>query len=514
MNCLTKFLMQALSTFALLMMWPACCEAQDASFFEAIGRVIRQAVGADDPPPEAFADPAMEAGPDGVIPAERDREELAGRLKVYSDAMQSWVSQACMLPEEQRLKMKELFDATLKKDVDEFAKSKDPNRRNQSFPNTFPVLFARDDRPASAFSKKVVATLKKDLLTVEQIAVLEEKLTERASFHHRAYLRFVVGLIDKELYLTTAQREALIAELDARPKEIRHPLYSFQPQSYYFPYEAVSSVIPKTAGNELLEPSQKKRLQDLNGSDPNSQHIIFQASSGVDGWYKQMNEASLQQREKFLRAAAVRVSFYQKELNLSDEQALLLVTASKGAAVRAIGDWKETTQQTFEQMEQQIAQMGGNFGFGAQNIDTRRVDQNEIWIDAVKSVGDSDVYEKLKLQRNEAERDAVAECVLALLDEELWLLPEQRVPLISQIENSLPRKSDPAQYQEYIREVILFAHPLFSIPEKTRDESLMEAQREVWKKLQTFFQYQKANNYVQIQLRNNGGSFGFMLERK
>jgi hypothetical protein len=88
------------------------------------------------------------------------------------------------------------------------------------------------------------------------------------------------------------------------------------------------------------------------------------------------------------------------------------------------------------------------------------------------------------------------------------------VPLISQIENSLPRKSDPAQYQEYIREVILFAHPLFSIPEKTRDESLMEAQREVWKKLQTFFQYQKANNYVQIQLRNNGGSFGFMLERK
>jgi hypothetical protein len=55
------------------------------------------------------------------------------------------------------------------------------------------------------------------------------------------------------------------------------------------------------------------------------------------------------------------------------------------------------------------------------------------------------------------------------------------------------------------------AHPLFLTNEKKRNEVLTPTQQEVWKVMQSFFNYQNQNNYVQIQLRNNNGNFGFQI---
>ena len=164
-------------------------------------------------------------------------------------------------------------------------------------------------------------------------------------------------------------------------------------------------------------------------------------------------------------------------------------------------------------MEQQIAQMGQNFGFSASVIDTKSIDQNEIWKDAVKSVtaGAAQQQVEMRFQRVQGDKSAMAAGVLALLDEELWLTPEQRLPLLAQFEKTMPNDLTAVQYREYIRDIVLIAHPLFKTTEKKRDEILTEPQRDVWKQLASFFQWQKENNYVQIQLRNNGGSFGFTL---
>ena len=69
----------------------------------------------------------------------------------------------------------------------------------------------------------------------------------------------------------------------------------------------MSGILSNASVGKILDNRQKKRLLDLNNADPNSQHIIFQSSAGRDGWYVQMNEAGLKERQKFLTAAAVRV---------------------------------------------------------------------------------------------------------------------------------------------------------------------------------------------------------------
>jgi hypothetical protein len=143
-------------------------------------------------------------------------------------------------------------------------------------------------------------------------------------------------------------------------------------------------------------------------------------------------------------------------------------------------------------------------------MDVRTIENNQIWKDALSTCNTKLVHAAEKL-RKAALRQATGNSVLALMDNELWLLPEQRTSLLPLIVKSLPDNSSPFQYQEYIREVVLIAHPLFLVREKSRDEILDVSQQNVWKTLQGFFQLQKENNYVQIQLRNNGASFGFML---
>ena len=108
-------------------------------------------------------------------------------------------------------------------------------------------------------------------------------------------------------------------------------------------------------------------------------------------------------------------------------------------------------------------------------------------------------------------RTAKSASLLALFDEELWLTPDQRNALMSQFEKSILETEQSLQYQDYIREIVLMAHPLFLTNEKKRNEVLTPPQQEVWKVIQSFFNYQNQNNYVQIQLRNNNGNFGFQI---
>jgi len=491
--------------------------AEVENLFQQLSTVIRQAVGLDSPVDVEVVGEMFNAEPDGGAPSQKDVDEFRTRLLAYGRAMQAWIIHSCQLPEEQQERLKEVFEVQIISHLQEFAGSKIPVNRQQYFPATFPITFtlpsATDHSPALAtnFAKKIVVSLQKHVLTTDQSQRLESALQERESFQNQAFVESVVSTIDEELFLSKSQREQLRQQLSQEKTPLSHPLYSFQPQSYYLPYEPITKLMSSASGESILNSVQKKRLQDLKGADANSQHVIFQSSTGIDGWYEQMNEVGLQQRGKFLRAAAVRVAWFEKELQLSGEQVEYLSTASKGAAIRAVEDWKESTQQTLDHMEQQMAQMGGNFGFGAQNIDTRAIEKNEVWADAVKVVAGS-ARDQCSAERSAGFRTAAARSLVALLDDEIWLLPEQRAPFLSLVEGGFPQTFSSLQYQEYIRHLILLAHPLFKTDAEVRDKILTEPQRDVWKQLQSYFQWQKENNYVQLQLRNNGGSFGFMLE--
>ena len=493
-----------------LLTWPASqvCADED-SLFQQIGRMIGGAVRG-----EAQADVFVREMPANAAllkPGEQDRQDFQKRIQAYSDSVEAWIIATCEVTDEQKGRLKEIFVAQVKKDIEAFGKGQDPDQRNKPFPNSFVLLFTRKDGIAVEFSEGVVSAMRKSVLTPEQAAKLDAALAERQTFQRENYINFLVSMIDKELYLSSEQRDALRAHLQEK-KTLTHPMYTFQPQNYYLPYESLSGLLSKVPGKSILDPAQKKRLADLTGTDPNNQSVVFQAADGVEGWYKQMHQLGLKQRDLYLRAAAVRIAWYQKELQLSPEQVDHLTIASKGAAIRALADWKENTEQMFEQMQQHMAQAGGNFGFGASLIDTRTIDSNEIWSEALKTMTEGTSNGGM-IERTAALKASTVASLLALFDEELWLTPDQRKALVSQFEQSVPETDQSLQYQDYIREIVLMAHPLFLTNEKKRNEVLTPPQQEVWKVMQSFFNYQNQNNYVQIQLRNNNGNFGFQIGR-
>ena len=54
--------------------------------------------------------------------------------------------------------------------------------------------------------------------------------------------------------------------------------------------------------------------------------------------------------------------------------------------------------------------------------------------------------------------------VTALLDQELWLLPQQRPLVLKLASDALPADPAKSPYDEYIRELILLAYPLHKGP--------------------------------------------------
>lgn len=482
--------------------------ADEDSLFLQIGKMIGGAIRGE-AEPEVFVRemPADEAR---LKPGEQDRQDFQKRIQAYSDSVEAWVGSTCEASDEQRARLREIFSVQVASAIEAFGKGQDPNQRNKPFPKTFVLLFTRKDGIAVEFSDDVFKALRKDILTPEQSAKLHLALAERQTFQRDAYIRFLVSMIDKELYLSAEQRDALQAHLQERKKSISHTMFSFQPQNYYLPYESLATLLSSVPGKSILDPPQKKRLADLTGTDPNNQSMVFQAADGVEGWYKQMHQLGAKQRDLYLRAAAVRIAWYQRELQLSPEQVDHLTLASKGAAIRALADWKESTEQTFEQMQQHMAQAGGNFGFSSSVIDTMAIDSNEIWSEALKTMTEGTSNGGM-IERAASLKASKSAALLALFDEELWLTPEQRKALVSQFEKSIPETEQSFQYQDYIREIVLMAHPLFLTNEKKRNEVLTPPQQEVWKVMQSFFNYQNQNNYVQIQLRNNNGNFGFQI---
>ncbi len=489
------------------------CHAMQDSVLEELGRMIGGAFGgAPDEQPLIQEVQVFQAdgGNEAAVP-EKDRTEFKDRVTSFSNAMFRWVIRTCEVPEAEQAKIREAFEAQIRSHVETFEKrgARDQRQQQSPFPKTMLLLFTQDDAAGSDFRDAVLQKLRKDLLTEEQKQKLETALTERESFRTRAISEFLTTIVDRELFLTSEQRTQMVDKLVSMKKPPRHTFYSFQAQSYYMPYESLSPLLSRAAIKDLLSPAQRKRLTDLSGSDPNDQ-LVFQAAEGREVWVKAMADMASSQRSKYLRSMAVRVAWLEQELKLSAEQVEYLNIASKGAAIRALGDWKEQTLQTLDQMEQQMAQMGGNFGFGASPIDNSSIDQNEIWTASLKEVAEGKAADLLK-DRNQKLGQSVAACLVAMFDDEMWLTPEQRTNFQPIVAKSLPKANNQMQYYDYIRELIWMAYPLHKSDDKAREAVLTEEQNAVWKLLKSTYSFQKENNYVQIQLRNQGGSFGFML---
>jgi len=441
--------------------------------------------------------------------SEQDIQKFDARLQAYGSASSAWIVQSCGLTVEQQLKLKEIMDGQLVRATAKFAKSNDANRQDQRLPRTMPLLFTLPFGPGTDFTEQFIAAIRKDLLTEEQTQRLETALGEREVFWTKAYLSYIVAIIDSEMFLTSSQREALHSQLTRQLTTLYHPFYAFSPQIDCMPYKSVLDILKVSEGTSFWEPSQERRLQDLNRVQKNSEYLVIHSSSGQDEWARQITDLGHKQRDAFLRAVAVRLSYYENELLLSSEQANHLRLASKGAAVVTLADWKNHAQQSIAAMQHLRGQFRGYVSYSVASMDPNSLDQNEIWADAVSSVTEGMPRESLN-RRQESNRMATAQALLAMYDSELWLTPDQRGPLEKLILQVLPSGPNQRVARSNVRDLVLMTYPLFKTTEKQRADVISESQQSVWKQMKSSFRWQPQINQVEILLRS-GGSFSYAL---
>ena len=513
MDLLATFVLSQIMAVTLCSVTAAITQPDENTLQQEIGKIVGKVIqdlrGKD--APKAVGPLPMPAAQNAAGRSEQDIQKFDECLQAYGSASAAWIVESCELTDEQQLKLKGIVDVQIVRATAKFAKSKGANDQDEMLPRTMPLLFTLPTGPGTNFTEQIIASIKKDLLTVEQLQRLESAFDEREVFRTKAYLSYTVAVIDSELFLTSGQRQALHSHLTSHLMTLYHPLYAFSPKSDYIPYESVLTILKVSEGKSFLELSQQRRLQDFDRDPENGEYLIIQSASGPDEWASQITDAVNRQRDAFLRSAAVRVRYYEHELPLTAKQADHLRIASKGAVVVALADWKEKAQQTFDGLKERFAQRAGNVLVAMALMDTDSIDQNEIWANALSAVTEGMSRVSLN-QRQESNRAATAQALLAIYDTELWLTPEQRRPLEILILQTLPSNWNQSVAPAHVclRDLILLTYPLFKTTEKQRADVISESQQNVWKQMETSFHWQQQNNQVEIHFRN-GGIFRYAL---
>ncbi len=480
---------------------------QDGNLISEIGNlfgeVLRELNG-EEPKPAAPAQAmvAIEAPQKKLLPGEADRKEHADRTIALCGAMQSWVIQTCQLDETQQAAMKELVAKHLKDENEKYAKRDDPARQHRPFGENTPLLFVQSDGVGTKLTDALLLSIRKDVLSDLQKEQLDLAVAERSESQNAAFREFVVALFDQELFLSDDQRQKMLEQFAGR-NLIFSPFYSFVGQTHYLPYKHMTEVFA-IQNADFLDHRQKERLNDLtSGDNRNQNHIMFQSNEGQDQWAENIKQAVVTQRKTYLHAAAVRIGYMERTLNLTPEQVEYLTVASKGATTSALADWKQATQQTVDNIVEQMGQMRGNFAFSAQNMSVDSLDRNEIWAGALRTVNaDTQSDDRAKQVRR-----VKAMTVTALLDQELWLTPAQREVVMKFTEPVMPESLAKGMYDDYVRELVLLAYPLHKVSEAKVNEVLTESQLAVWKQLKGFLRLNPGNNDLEIPMKNQGGSF-------
>jgi hypothetical protein len=438
---------------------------------------------------------------EGPPPSEREVALYRERLLAHSRAWSAWLTDRCELDSSQQIA--ELLEQVVTEQTQSFSEMRLTAQNNRNMPVCIPVSFVLPDGPASQFRTAAFTRLNA-LLSEPQQTRLQAALQEQRQFRHAALAGYFANLLDGELFLTPQQKDQLIKLILRQPDEALHSLYQLRPVNHYLPIQSLTELIPFDESSQLLTPEQLARFRDFN-FPKSSDSFTFDSSKGPESWRLEVTEKAQRHRDQVLRAADVRIACLQRELPLTAEQRKRLRTASKGAALSLVDEWKDLAWQTVGHMEQQLAQFNGRVSFGAPPFDVNDLNTSDVWRSALQSL-DASV-----LARPQSEsRAALAEMLTAELDAELWLLPDQRDRLRQLLLETLPASDTPSS-QDYIKPLVQLALPLFKTTDEQRAGLLTELQQNVWKQMQAYFKRQAGSNYVEIPLRNGLGGIGVML---
>ena len=390
--------------------------------------------------------------------------------------------------------------------------------RGENAQSMAPILYGGPAGAGRSLANALVESVLKDIADEQQQKKLRAALQERADFQRTAFASYISDLVDRRLFLTLQQSEKLTGfvnqHLQAAGEKSWHPLYSATPYNYFLPYENLWTCVTEGARKEILNDTQARFLAETAKLGDALDQMHLSSSQTPEEWLKFVEESSQKLEPWMLSAYRTRAQWYKESFQLNAEQTATLQLAALGATSKNLREWREQCYNTIDQMENHRQQFaGGNFSFGLARPDVYNQFENTsaIWQNAIGQLNVGQRAQTLQQQRKERRRQADSHCVTALLDQELWLLPEQREALRKITLDTLP-KQEPWEQYDYFRDIILFCYPVILADGDVVKQNLSAEQFEVWQGTAQLFRYNKDNRLVEMNMQNQG-QWNFQLNQ-
>ncbi len=419
--------------------------------------------------------------------------QFQSRYQAHQFAIVSWINATCELNDQQCEQLVTIAESNMKRFTQEFLKLRDKkDYKLGCYLAESPLFLGNETWGLSLFDQEFRGQVL-NLLFDQQREILIKQLDDRSHRYREACRGRLVAKMDEELFFSPTQwDEALIALRQEKPL-ITHALFSFQASRWNSMGKSLfdEEIIPE----ECLSDAQKRRLEDLKSSD----HARFI-------WSQKQNSSEAEMVQQFLTEIVTsRISIYQNAFDVrldllsqtpqpSKENCRQLKLASEGALQRTLFATRNLMLPYFQQREED-----GRKSFYLSQVD--EIDRDPLWISTLSKADFAPVLEGRQNRQNLANLNYL----IALLDQELWLTPEQSQRLaqkISSQNNQSPSSSIMNKVSSNFPEMLALARVVLSTTETERDKWLSPSQISAFKELSN--QFEIHNETLCVRIRGGG----------
>lgn len=416
--------------------------------------------------------------------AENERREFDARLTQYLACWQGWLRSNASLDAEQQAALAELLQKQTPETSEGHWKLSNTAARSPLV-NHFPALFVEGTTPLSQLTQPATV---RPLLRENQIAILQQAVAEREEFRYAAYRDYALAILDSELFLSAQQREALAGERDHLMKVLDEPWFFINPSSTgYLPWRPVVLVVSPGVRAQLSE-HQRQRVAQLESFDsrPGSS-MMFRTDESWEVWDERLNARIQVCQEEIALNLILRVDELEREGLIPGDAASKLRTVAKGVSVNLCDELQEKAKSSLAAFaaRTRIGQQAAvsTTGISTANLAFLTPQDQDLWTTACGPVVLKEL-QKLDIARTQQRRLARDRAVLAMLDRELWLSPEQRGKLLPVLSAALPPLDRVLPNREALRDVTWLIHA-FCLSDAVKIRELLQpAQWEAWQRMQ------------------------------
>ena len=405
------------------------------------------------------------------------------RLEAHFEAFAFWVDRCCALSENQKLELGAITHEAISNSLLAHRKLVGVNQR--IFRSYYlPLYFYSSKGGAGTIFE---AGLEDDLLEIlneDQKKKWQIANTERKQHNHEIFFKRVMNIANSSKLLSVKHQKKLAGLFPSKLPWLNNALYSFRPNTRHAPEKSIFRLLMHPSlsftNAELIGLKELKFFHKYQGGKV-APGLHLQAFDGVEGWRKKINEqGELEQQKLQYTLNAASASAFDG-IQLTPQEKRLLDLAGKGVAVKTVAQWKKTArQQTVAYETYLIKWPGRNISFVLEIPFNSKIEQHPLWLNAMKKVTRS-----INGRRRGTASKETIEYAVAILDQELWLTPEQRVKVIGFYQNihfTDQKNYRGPQYELYLLESAVRV----SGPNKL-DKILSKGQLSALKKLETLF---------------------------